>query len=838
MEAASTLEITALAAAKNTTRPGKSWRRTFTCVPGFCWVKLIADEWVVPAICTLGPYPAVTDVAKLAGYFRALEAGSMSVYWSHARKGVSVLHVTGTNKPARHQPKDRLRDLGGVVGSRYPPGPSRGPLPPPGPPRDTDRHLLLTHPSRRAQVPPAPCQGVSSSQSRGPRRPASTAPYAPYPAQKPTPKRPDYTPQVWQKANHNNFNIATDALRDSLRSTPRVTTDAIWQAFLSWLAGLCMDPSFNRTAAIPIMEAKFAEILQSASAAADSAEARETDINRQTTELADAVKRIDAILAVLADPFPPPGTNPAALKRELETLRPHADALEKTLDGMEVATEPPLTVLDEALECQGARPYIPTGDAPADPRPLLNPDSWKESNYKRFAEQTVLCFLPPISKVLLESPLTQMDEPVNSKIMLPRPLELYSTEELKHAKKDRSVSDWLNRHTDPIEPFKCWSTDKFAQVYNGLGFHFLFARVAQIGAQSRDAKLPALQKMLSTRWETLVKFETIPPCQDWMLCTIPSDDGITPSGKVAEILTTSLIRITEGNASYVVRHLTPSSVVWDLEFTVPSTGATNDGIFAQLKKRQLEFEADGIALRWRVLGVQRANAPNKFRRTFLLEKPTSYWPWTYGWKHPMGSIPAATPLLNFDPTWPACKPYACAVCYSSDHAVYECPLPNMRVGGVAIVSAMSVMLVSNKKAQERILVVDRSLKPAPQPNPTAAPAPAPAAPAQPAAPARPLATIPEESPRSEHAPPALRPRNRCVHLLDGRERHPAHPPAGQSHGTDRSRAKHRWPDGRVHRPPPRGIPHLLDRRRCPVPLGTMGTRQDPVRAWHRQPGQH
>jgi len=262
--------------------------------------------------------------------------------------------------------------------------------------------------------------------------------------------------------------------------------------------------------------------------------------------------------------------------------------------------------------------------------------------------------------------------------------------------------------------------------------------------------------MLSARWDCPVKFETIPPRQDWMLCTIPSSDGMTPDGKAAEILSAGLIRITEGNALYVVWHLTPPSVVRDLEFTVPSTGATNDGIFAQLKKRQLEFEADGVALGWRVLGVRRANAPNKFRGTFLLEKPTSYWPWTYGWKHPMGSIPAATPLLNFDPTWPARKPYTCAICYSSDHAVYECLLPNMRIGGVAIVSAMSVALVSNKKAQERILVVDRSLKPAPQTNPTAAPAPAPAAPTAPAPARPPLATIPEENPQPESAPPAPR----------------------------------------------------------------------------------
>jgi len=109
MEAASTLEITALAAAKNATRPGKRWRRTFTRVPGFCWAKLIADEWVVPAVCTLGAYPAAADVAKLAGYFRALEAGSLSIYRSHLRKGEQVLHVTGTDKLARYQPEDHPR---------------------------------------------------------------------------------------------------------------------------------------------------------------------------------------------------------------------------------------------------------------------------------------------------------------------------------------------------------------------------------------------------------------------------------------------------------------------------------------------------------------------------------------------------------------------------------------------------------------------------------------------------------------------------------------------------------------------------------------------------------
>jgi len=201
---------------------------------------------------------------------------------------------------------------------------------------------------------------------------------------------------------------------------------------------------------------------------------------------------------------------------------------------------------------------------------------------------------------------------------------------------------------------------------------------------------------------------------------------VKPDGLASKILGTSLICLSEGNASYVVWHIAPSSVMRDLEFTVPNSGTNEDGVFTTLKKCQLEFEVDGIDLGWRVMGVRWANAPNKYRGTFLLDRPNSYWPWFYDWKYPIGSIPAPSSLLNFDPPWPARKPYTCAICYSSDHAVYKCPLPNLRIGGAMLVSAMSVALVSDKKAQERIIVPDRSLNPRVKENPAAAPTNAPA----------------------------------------------------------------------------------------------------------------
>lgn len=38
-------------------------------VPGFCYSRLFANDWMVPAVCVLGPYPNSADVARLSGYF-------------------------------------------------------------------------------------------------------------------------------------------------------------------------------------------------------------------------------------------------------------------------------------------------------------------------------------------------------------------------------------------------------------------------------------------------------------------------------------------------------------------------------------------------------------------------------------------------------------------------------------------------------------------------------------------------------------------------------------------------------------------------------------------------
>ena len=75
----------------------------------------------------------------------------------------------------------------------------------------------------------------------------------------------------------------------------------------------------------------------------------------------------------------------------------------------------------------------------------------------------------------------------------------------------------------------------------------MVGRIAQTQVQQFDKKLPVLENALSKRWNCRVILETMAPRQDFMICTVPSD---SPAEK--EILNTTLIRLLEGNATYVV----------------------------------------------------------------------------------------------------------------------------------------------------------------------------------------------------------------------------------------------------------------------------------------------
>lgn len=199
----------------------------------------------------------------------------------------------------------------------------------------------------------------------------------------------------------------------------------------------------------------------------------------------------------------------------------------------------------------------------------------------------------------------------------------------------------------------------------------------------------------------------ISPCLDWMMCCIPSIDS-----PAKEILDTALICMYDGNASYMVRHLDPLRHLHELDLIVQFVGSA-DQVFDQLKKRILEFEAKGVPINFCILGVRHSDAPNKWHATFLLDDPKTYWPWTHNWGHPHGTVEPESPLLNFENLWKAVKPYACRLCYNSDHYTQECSLPCIKIGGVALVSLVSPDRVLRCRFPERMTIIDQSLEPAP-----------------------------------------------------------------------------------------------------------------------------
>ena len=388
---------------------------------------------------------------------------------------------------------------------------------------------------------------------------------------------------------------------------------------------------------------------------------------------------------------------------------------------------------------------------------------WPEENFENFEERTSKLVPKITGKLPLDSLFVKMDIPSSSKVLLPRPLELYSEEEINSAR-TANRPPWFNRHEDPLEPAKCWSQETFARVYSKPSFHFLVARTAQVGPVSKDAKLLSLRSKLSARWGCQVEFTAMVPRQDWMLCTIPDVDGPR-----AEILTTAIMRLSEGNASYIVRHLSALSCVRDLVFSIKGSNTDANGVYAQIRKKLIDFESRGVHLGWRVLGVRRTNAPSEYRGSFILDSPSVFWPWTFSFDHAHGSINPSSPLLNFDPPWFARKPYACQSCYSSVHATYECPLVHVKMGGVSLVSHTSITAVLNKKAGERLIIADKSLLPkgryadgdddqydaGPAAHRDEPPLTDTSRVALPHAPAAPLAPVPEGAPAGLSTPAAL-----------------------------------------------------------------------------------
>ena len=680
-----------------------------TFYPGFCYLAAVDTTDRIEACLALGDFPTVSALARsdiVCCNSAYLTVQCPGLYHLSTRPtGIPLLSgnrawVVGAKLPPRPTPNPFARPAGPASNNGNPfssPPRGYGPRGPRGgrgscgnhpPPGHSDRYFPADSSAR-----PGPMGPPDNGYQRKRKNPAQLI-FQPYSTDvnRRRAGSPSATAQAWKSATRDELDITINGLRTSLTNLPKSRADPVWNDFLVWLQEYKRAPDFSRDAAVAAAQAQFASLYSPALAAVqeetkalDSLEARALELNK----LAALISKLEEDIA-----NPPPGADPNALDAELKDVQTRYIELDAEINFMD-AEAPPPTEMDDAFAHQ--ENFIPLEENPVQP--------WVEANYKRFEERTSPLFKAPTGKIPLADLHIEMETSPDSKILLPRPLELYTEDEINHAH-PKGCAPWFNRFDDPMEPVKSWSKDVFDRVYEKPGFHFMITRVAQMGPQVRDPKLATLCSKLSARWDCQVEFSAMDPRQDWMWCTIP--DISSPR---KEVLTTALMRLSDGNASYIVWHFGQPSLTRDLTFTVKGQSGDADAVYAQLRKRLLEFEARGIFLGWRVLGVRHSNAPFQFCTTFLLDRPSVAWPWQMLHGHVHRSVNPQLPLLNFNPPWQAKKPYACQACYSSIHPSHECPLVSIRLGGVAIVSHISIMAVLTKKAAERLIIVDCLLVP-------------------------------------------------------------------------------------------------------------------------------
>ena len=490
-------------------------------------------------------------------------------------------------------------------------------------------------------------------------------------------------------------------MKKSLEDFPRDIAVDAWNDMSAWIKDYLRTTMKTREESIPFAEAHFSTIRMSASQLATVRQQIlevSGDAHKLSILLADKLKELDSLQRRKEEAQPRSDT--AQLDKEIAIVKDRARAL----DAAVAAKEKEVQAADGADEIADNADFVPIDDS----EPVAAARPWPEDNYEDFATKrnTLAAKQKVTGKVAFSSLVVKQKTPSSSKTLMPQAIEFFTVKEIDAVTPKSIKSRWCNFYKDPVEPAKCWSEDEFRTYHERPGFHFMIARIAQAGAQFNDSKLTVLRAKLAEWWKTSITFQRMRPRMDWMLATIPE---LTDLSK--EILDTNLIRLHEGNASYVIRHFTTPSLVRDLEITIANTITDPGSIFAKMKKKCQEFEKAGTPLGWRIAGVRSANAAAKYRATFYLNDVDEYWPWFHDWSHPHGSVPVTVPILNFDPTWKARKAYACQLCYSSDHHLLECPLPHVKIGGVPLVSAVSRGLCMSRTAAERRGWSDDTLNP-------------------------------------------------------------------------------------------------------------------------------
>ena len=285
---------------------------------------------------------------------------------------------------------------------------------------------------------------------------------------------PSAMAHAWRSAASDELDDVITSLKSQLEALPPHVGRSIWNAFLVWFQTAKSAPGFIRRASIPAVKEHFSSLFDPALVTVKADAAFLAELEAHSLELSSASALVTSLQSDLANP--PPGVSIDVITAKLAEAREKLAALDDEVDRMDADAVPP-SVMEDAFTA--GEDFVPV--APV----------WAEENFENFEERTSK-FVPKITgKLPLDSLFVKMDVPSSSKVLLPRPLELYSEEEINSARTGNRPP-WFNRHEDPLEPAKCWSQETFSRVYSKPGFHFLVARTAQVGPVSKDAKLPSV----------------------------------------------------------------------------------------------------------------------------------------------------------------------------------------------------------------------------------------------------------------------------------------------------------------------------------------------------------
>ena len=348
--------------------------------------------------------------------------------------------------------------------------------------------------------------------------------------------------EKWEDANVTRFEIMIKEMKKSLEDFPRDIAVDAWNDMSAWIKDYLRTTAKTREESIPFAEAHFSTIRMSASQLATVRQQIlevSGDAHKLSILLADKLKELDSLQRRKEEAQP--GSDTAQLDKEIAIVKDRARAL----DAAVAAKEKEIQAADRADEIADNADFVPVDDN----EPIATTSLWPEDNYEDFATKrnALVARQKVTGKVAFSDLMVKQKAPSSSKTMMPQAIEFFTVKEIDAITLKSIKSRWCNFYEDPVEPAKCWSEDEFRTYHEQPGFHFMIAQIAQAGAQFNDSKLAVLRAKLAEWWKTSVTFQRMHPRMDWMLATVPE---LTDLSK--EILSTDLIRLHKGNASYVI----------------------------------------------------------------------------------------------------------------------------------------------------------------------------------------------------------------------------------------------------------------------------------------------